>query len=812
MANEIYGKTLAATYGKLLITKSDSGFSGSSAGSERVIATDDKDGTITESCLAVGTARVGIGTTSPTGALDVETSATNVNYFVSTGANTNSGLSLQNDAQEWRLQCRGSDVDDFFRLYDITNSNKIPFQVESGTLTNTLYLKANGNVGLGTATPVANLMVERAARTTVFDAADSDTYADIIVRNPTDTINAATGIKFTVDNGIGATEGCGIAGVKVHGTAQMMDLVFITDPTGGSPVERMRIDSTGNVGIGTASPANLLHLVQSRDANYVALINQTHATGYGLYIKTQGTSADDPALAVQSNNGNKNVLICNNDGNVGIGTASPTSLLRLTEDLDALATSNFAEAESHQIVIQGGTSDGDTASIAFGTSDDNNIGAGIKGVRSTSGTKTSLQLAAGGATRIHIDGQTYNVGIGTTVPNKDLSVHSDDGGVLALNREDADNAITNGNALGKIIFGGDDPTNNTFQEGAAIYALADGTWDTDDCGANIAFYTCADGDNTLTERMRILDNGNVGIGIDAPTGYHTAGTFLHIHDAQDTTNDHCGIHITTVDSGATSGDGTFLMQAANNSFAIINKENTDMDFYTNNALRMTVDNAGNIGINTGDPSSLLELESSDGGHLQLSLYCTDGSGNDPIVRFGGANDTGASADADFDYCIGMDRSADSGAGELTVCYATGGLTTASSSIIGKWVDNGDFYTNDGTVHNLSDIRIKTDINDLTDGLNLLNQLRPRTFKYNNKTNFNRDTSRVHYGFVADEVLAVASQYVEVGEGVLESNIVDGELVETTVDDMKSLSLTKMIPMLVKAIQELSTKVTALENA
>ena len=64
-------------------------------------------------------------------------------------------------------------------------------------------------------------------------------------------------------------------------------------------------------------------------------------------------------------------------------------------------------------------------------------------------------------------------------------------------------------------------------------------------------------------------------------------------------------------------------------------------------------------------------------------------------------------------------------------------------------------------------------------------------------------STTRYGFIADEVKAIAAQYVSVGKGTI-----DGEWVE----DFKSLSTTKMIPMMVKAIQELSAKVTALENA
>ena len=60
-----------------------------------------------------------------------------------------------------------------------------------------------------------------------------------------------------------------------------------------------------------------------------------------------------------------------------------------------------------------------------------------------------------------------------------------------------------------------------------------------------------------------------------------------------------------------------------------------------------------------------------------------------------------------------------------------------------------------------------------------------------------------YGFIADEVLSVASHYVDIENGKI-----DG----VEVNDMKSMGMIQLVPMLVKAIKELSTKVTVLENA
>ena len=115
---------------------------------------------------------------------------------------------------------------------------------------------------------------------------------------------------------------------------------------------------------------------------------------------------------------------------------------------------------------------------------------------------------------------------------------------------------------------------------------------------------------------------------------------------------------------------------------------------------------------------------------------------------------------------------------------------------------GDTYTNDGTIHSLSDSRLKKEVVALNDGLSIVNQLRPVTYKYNGMAEGASDDKEVRYGLVADEVQAVASQYVKTR---------NAEVSGKEVDDLKTLSTTMMIPMLIKAIQELAERVETLES-
>ena len=82
------------------------------------------------------------------------------------------------------------------------------------------------------------------------------------------------------------------------------------------------VSSSGNVGIGTTSPSTKLY-VQSADADFISVFKNTNASGYGLQVYTQG-SGTNLAFQVRSNNGAINALQVLDNGNVGIGTTSPT--------------------------------------------------------------------------------------------------------------------------------------------------------------------------------------------------------------------------------------------------------------------------------------------------------------------------------------------------------------------------------------------------------------------------------------------------------------------------------------------------------
>jgi len=100
---------------------------------------------------------------------------------------------------------------------------------------------------------------------------------------------------------------------------------------------------------------------------------------------------------------------------------------------------------------------------------------------------------------------------------------------------------------------------------------------------------------------------------------------------------------------------------------------------------------------------------------------------------------------------------------------------------------------------VSDERDKKDIEDLTIGLDFINQLKSRKFKWDIR-NCDVDKGKEASGFIAQEVLQVIEEYNAGYTG----------LVDTNNPDQYTFATSNLIPILVKAVQELSAKVAELE--
>jgi len=390
--------------------------------------------------------------------------------------------------------------------------------------------------------------------------------------------------------------------------------------------------SSGNVGIGTESPGYRLTVKSSATNANVAVIEASD--GSMLYRLLE--DADGNAMmSLYNASANEKVRLdpAGNSyfrgGNVGIGTTTPTELL----DIGITANNNdgivITSGGTEQMVMIGsvagaghylsGTVTGDAVLRAL----NKNLIMGTHGNYNLSLNTNNLQ-------RLTILG-SGKVGIGTTSPSVLLELR--DGGtdyaptaidtVLQLGSESPAQTIT-GKGFGfKMSFDYD-----LVGKAAGIAAIADADYAND---VDLAFYTSPDS-GTYSERMRIDNTGNVGIGTSSPSQK------LNVMDS--TTNrfiNFTGPSATWAEANIISGSVIAQMQANTGGSAVQfgSRSEHNLRLTTNDIIRVVVDTTGNVGIGTTSPQKGLSI-----GHL---------GGSDSVMSF-------IAEDTSYNWSIGIDNS------------------------------------------------------------------------------------------------------------------------------------------------------------
>jgi hypothetical protein len=176
--------------------------------------------------------------------------------------------------------------------------------IDSGTL----FINTTANkVGISTTSPTELLEVG--------NESTSNNYIKVSAAN-----NTASGIKFRSDSSLTIGYDIGYEGNGNH--------FFFKNDVGGTVTERMRIDGSGNVGIGTTSPSDILHVSK---ANGVSIFESPGVSSVGLRLRTNSTdrwqigcpsaSAD---LAIYTGAAAAERLRIDSSGNVGVGTNNPS--------------------------------------------------------------------------------------------------------------------------------------------------------------------------------------------------------------------------------------------------------------------------------------------------------------------------------------------------------------------------------------------------------------------------------------------------------------------------------------------------------
>ena len=294
-------------------------------------------------------------------------------------------------------------------------------------------------------------------------------------------------------------------------------------------------------------------------------------------------------------------------------------------------------------------------------------------------------------------------------------------------------------------------------------------------------------DNATSTAVTIDSSENVGIGETSPS------SLLHLKNAtpnliiQDTGTAGTDATPTITFKDTSSTQGTINFNNGGDMEIIQSKANA-LKFKTSDTERMRIASDGVVGIGTSSPNSnyrlsvvagsgaivgaFIETTSTNSGH-EASIIKRPNSG--VLVQFLGSGQVGS--------------------------ITTNGSTT--------------------TYGTSSDYRLKENIVEITDATARLKQLKPKRF------NFIADADTTVDGFIAHEVQDVVPEAIygekdamkteeyEVTPAVLDEdgNVITEAVMGTrVVPDYQGIDQSKLVPLLVKTIQELEARITQLENA
>ena len=433
---------------------------------------------------------------------------------------------------------------------------------------------------------------------------------------------------------------------------------------------------------------------------------------------------------------------------------------------------------------------------------------------------------------LYLTNDGYDCSI-TMFSYRDVSNHNTILGFASRGTKASPASLQDNDSMLRILGRGYNTSDGTYNPSVEIAFTVDGepntASDPSDMPGRIEFKTAADGTDSENIRMVIKNDGKVGIGQNTPAETLHVGNananFIRVHNAGSgdvssgfsiTRNNDVGLQIydnpqddTTTFNAA--GNMNFRKHAVGTRLYI----STDGNVVVGNRADAVGQTNSNL-----DSAELLRIVGpawSDATNNQpgLSLAGTNSRPTSAAIYFNEEKDSSAKAIYQESYYMVIRGHNNEG------IKFKGNGNPANTTYQFNGTNNGSSCfnaSNSANWNTTSDARIKENIQALPDGsLSKINALRPVTFDYSdewadkmawwkfdengNKADFNPERKNNEIGWIAQEYETVFPEDV----------ITSAETVgENTYEDFRTLKPDSVVPHLVKAVQELSAQVEALQ--
>ncbi len=474
----------------------------------------------------------------------VQTNAINTAWGTTGNSGTNATTNFIGTTDNTDLVIRTNNTDNFRIKNDgrieIGNNGTNPTYLGSSSLSQKMFVASEG---------INNNIVFQSSNNTNDPISIFYGLSRGTISSPT-ILNSGQFISFNYFSGFDGTQYIPATSIssQVDGTTGLNKmpgaLHFATTPIGGSsPITRMTIKNSGNVGIGTSTPLDKLHIVGNirmvdgnqaagkvlaSDANGTATWQNASANAWGL-VGNSGTNAttnfigttDDIDVVFKRNNimaglfGTTNSSFGLNAFNTTATGTNNTAIGATSLGINTTGSNNTAVGfNALSTINQGSNNTGIGADTA--TTSTLLTNATAIGYKATAGSSNSLVLGSinglNGATA------SVNVGIGTSTPQSRLEIVDENNATSSTVRGNLHIMTNNAQNIdigGALSLGG---YNNDAATVTRVFATIEGRKSNTTTGNNSGYLAFKTNNGVLAEKMRITATGDVGIGTALPGG------------------------------------------------------------------------------------------------------------------------------------------------------------------------------------------------------------------------------------------------------------------------------------------------------